>query len=274
MDRPDAVGHIRRRRGVSSAAQGGHAGAAGCGAPGPGARGSTGRSIRGYRAGHSARGASEAAYLGRGRAVRAVAVCDRAQQADRCAAPARKARVRQHRRFLRDAGGSAGRGEGLAKRGGRATEYAAGAPARRAAVDRSRQRLDQGYREKVRDERGCGARGAASGARKPHRESEGTVRMETDQLIKTLAADNPHRARPVSHVLAMALLAAAPVSILMFVAELGVRSDVRTAMHNPFFDLKFAVTLALAAAAITISLHLSRPEASLRGFVWLLAIPP
>lgn len=99
------------------------------------------------------------------------------------------------------------------------------------------------------------------------------MRMDTDQLIKTLAADNAHHARPVSQALAMALLAAAPVSILMFVAELGVRPDVRTAMHNPFFDLKFAVTLALAAAAIAISLHLSRPEASLRGFVWLLAIP-
>ena len=97
--------------------------------------------------------------------------------------------------------------------------------------------------------------------------------MDTDQLIKTLAADNTHRSRPVSVVLALALLAAAPVSILMFVAELGVRPDVMTAMHNPFFDLKFAVTLALAAAAITISLHLARPEASLRGFVWLLAIP-
>jgi hypothetical protein len=97
--------------------------------------------------------------------------------------------------------------------------------------------------------------------------------MDTDQLIKTLAADNTHRERSVSHVLALALLAAAPVSILMFVAELGVRPDVMTAMHNPFFDLKFAVTLALAAAAITISLHLARPEASLRGFVWLLAIP-
>jgi hypothetical protein len=97
--------------------------------------------------------------------------------------------------------------------------------------------------------------------------------METDQLIKTLAADNAHRPRPVGSVLAMALLAAAPVSILMFAAELGMRPDVRTAMHNPFFDLKFAVTLALAAAAITVSLHLSRPEASLRGFVWLLAIP-
>ena len=99
------------------------------------------------------------------------------------------------------------------------------------------------------------------------------MRMDTDQLIKTLAADNVHRARPVSFVLALSLLAAAPVSILMFVAELGVRPDVMTAMHNPFFDLKFAVTLALAAAAIAISLHLARPEASLRGFVWLLAIP-
>ena len=97
--------------------------------------------------------------------------------------------------------------------------------------------------------------------------------MDTDQLIRTLAADNPHRARPVGFVLALALLAAAPVSLLMYFAELGVRPDVMTAMHNPFFDLKFAVTLALAAAAITIALHLSRPEASLRGWVWLLIIP-
>jgi hypothetical protein len=97
--------------------------------------------------------------------------------------------------------------------------------------------------------------------------------MNTDQLINTLAADNAHRPRPVSFALALALLSAAPVSILVFMAELGVRPDVMTAMHNPFFDLKFAVTLALAAAALTISLHLARPEASLRGFVWLLAIP-
>jgi hypothetical protein len=74
-------------------------------------------------------------------------------------------------------------------------------------------------------------------------------------------------------VLGLALLAAAPVSLLMFFAELGVRPDVMTAMHNPFFNLKFAVTLALAAAAITVALHLSRPEASLRGFVWLFMIP-
>ena len=97
--------------------------------------------------------------------------------------------------------------------------------------------------------------------------------METDQLIRTLAADNAHRARPVGSVLALSLLLAAPVSIAIFVAELGVRPDVMTAMRNPFFDLKFAVTLALAIPAIAISLHLSRPEASLRGWAWLLLIP-
>jgi hypothetical protein len=97
--------------------------------------------------------------------------------------------------------------------------------------------------------------------------------METEQLIRTLAADNLHRARPVGFVLALALLAAAPVSMAMFLAELGVRPDVMTAMHNPFFGLKFVVTLALAISAIGVSLHLSRPEASLKGWAWLLLIP-
>jgi len=97
--------------------------------------------------------------------------------------------------------------------------------------------------------------------------------METDQLIRTLAADNTHRARPVGFVLALALASAMPVSAAMFFAGLGVRPDVMTAMHNPFFDLKFAVTLALAIAGIAIGLHLSRPEASLQGCAWLLLIP-
>src|SRR5882724_2847951 len=97
--------------------------------------------------------------------------------------------------------------------------------------------------------------------------------METDQLIRTLAADGAHRARPVGFVLALALLAAAPFSVAMFFSGLGVRPDVMIAMRNPFFDLKFLVTLALAISAIAVSLHLSRPEVSLRGFGWLLLIP-
>ena len=67
--------------------------------------------------------------------------------------------------------------------------------------------------------------------------------METDQLIRSLAADNAHHPRSVGLVLALALLSAAPVSAAMFFASLGVRPDVMIAMHNPFFDLKFAVTL-------------------------------
>ena len=97
--------------------------------------------------------------------------------------------------------------------------------------------------------------------------------MNTDRFIRTLAADNAYRPRPVSFALMLALLAAAPVTLLMFFAGLGIRPDVMTAMHNPFFCLKFAVTLALAIAAIAVSLHLSRPEASLGGFAWLLLVP-
>ena len=38
--------------------------------------------------------------------------------------------------------------------------------------------------------------------------------MDTDQLIRSLAADNTHQPRPVGFVLALALLAAFPVSLL------------------------------------------------------------
>jgi hypothetical protein len=97
--------------------------------------------------------------------------------------------------------------------------------------------------------------------------------MDTDRLIQTLSADNGYRARPVGPALAMALLVALPVAAAMLLVTLGVRPDVMTAMRNPFFDLKFVVTLALAVPAVIISLHLSRPEASLRGWGWWLLLP-
>jgi hypothetical protein len=97
--------------------------------------------------------------------------------------------------------------------------------------------------------------------------------MDTDRLIRTLAADNAHRERSVGSVMALALLIAAPFTLAMFLMELGVRPDVMTAMRNPFFDLKFLVTLGLAVPAIAIAIHLSRPEVSTRGWAWLLLIP-
>ena len=97
--------------------------------------------------------------------------------------------------------------------------------------------------------------------------------MDTDHLIQSLVADNDQRERPVRSVLATALLITAPVSIVMFFTALGFRKDIATALHNPFFDLKFLVTITVAISAIAISIHLSRPEASLKGWMWLLLIP-
>jgi hypothetical protein len=97
--------------------------------------------------------------------------------------------------------------------------------------------------------------------------------MKTDDLIRTLAADNATQERPVSNVLLVALLLAVPVSAAMLLATLGMRKDFMNALGNPFFDLKFAVTIALAGASIAISLHLSRPEQTVGRWGWLLAIP-
>lgn len=96
--------------------------------------------------------------------------------------------------------------------------------------------------------------------------------METDDFIRTLAADGKSPWR-VGNLLTIGLLAAAPVSVVAFFMVMGVRPDIATAIHNPFFDLKFAVTLSLAVCAVALSLHLSRPEASLKGVVLYLAIP-
>jgi hypothetical protein len=54
---------------------------------------------------------------------------------------------------------------------------------------------------------------------------------------------------------------------------LGVRPDAAIAMHNPFFDLKFVVTLTLASSAIALVLPLARPDAPLGARAWLLLVP-
>ncbi len=83
----------------------------------PGAGRAASRSGRGYRAGDSVGGASEAAHMGQRSALRALAVCDRPQQADRCAEAAGPAGLRQHRRFRRDAAGRGAAGDGFRRRG-------------------------------------------------------------------------------------------------------------------------------------------------------------
>jgi hypothetical protein len=66
------------------------------------------------------------------------------------------------------------------------------------------------------------------------------MRMDTDQLIRSLTADNDQRGRTVRSVLITALVIAAPVSVVMFFTTLGFRKDISTALQNPFFDVKFS----------------------------------
>lgn len=96
--------------------------------------------------------------------------------------------------------------------------------------------------------------------------------MDTDRLIRTLAADAAPR-RAVGVWLTAALLLAFVAAALLLLSTIGLRADIRAAMRTPLFDLKFVVTLALVIPALAISLHLSRPEASLRGWGWWLLAP-
>jgi hypothetical protein len=92
--------------------------------------------------------------------------------------------------------------------------------------------------------------------------------MDTNELIKALAADTRPPAASLSSVwwgaagLAIALAAAA------FFALLGPRPDIAAAAETPRFLFKFVVTITLAASAFGVARALSRP-----GETWRKALP-
>ncbi len=97
--------------------------------------------------------------------------------------------------------------------------------------------------------------------------------MDTDRLIHVIAADNDWRARSVGSWLVAGLIVAAAASSTIFMMTLHVRPDISAAMRNPFFDLKFVVTLALLIPSVMIGLRLAHPAAPLSRRTWLLALP-
>jgi hypothetical protein len=97
--------------------------------------------------------------------------------------------------------------------------------------------------------------------------------MDTNELVRSLAADHGWRARPVSAVLAIALALALPFTMMMFMMRLGMRPDFMAATGNPFFILKFVVTLALFVASVRLAMSLVRPGVPVGKVAWLLAIP-
>jgi hypothetical protein len=97
--------------------------------------------------------------------------------------------------------------------------------------------------------------------------------MDTDHLIRTLAADQDWRSRPAGAWLTVGLILAGALSSMIFMMTLRVRPDFMAATHNPFFDLKFVVTLSVAIPAVIVGLRLARPAAPLGWRGWLLVLP-
>jgi hypothetical protein len=85
--------------------------------------------------------------------------------------------------------------------------------------------------------------------------------MKTDNLIDALVADRAPRGRPLRWALAAALLAGGVVSLVFFLAALGVRADIEAALGTWRFELKVGLVLLALALAFSLCIALSRPVA-------------
>ncbi|RWA75422.1 MAG: DUF1109 family protein [Mesorhizobium sp.] len=98
--------------------------------------------------------------------------------------------------------------------------------------------------------------------------------MNTDYLIKALAADTMQPAMKFAYVWAGAVVLAIAVAVVVFFATLGLRPDFVAAVQTPRFLFKFVVTIALAAGAFIPARVLSRPDGRWRKAMPLLLVAP
>jgi hypothetical protein len=83
--------------------------------------------------------------------------------------------------------------------------------------------------------------------------------MKTDNLIDALVADRMPHGRPLRWALAAALLAGGLVSLVFFLATLGVRADIEAALGTWRFELKVGLVLLALGMAFSLCIALSRP---------------
>jgi hypothetical protein len=98
--------------------------------------------------------------------------------------------------------------------------------------------------------------------------------MNTNELIRVLAADTRTPAAALSTVWLVAVAIAVALAAAVFVALLGPRPDIGAASETPRFVFKFVVTLALAGGAFVCARALSRPDGNWRRAMRGLAIAP
>ena len=92
--------------------------------------------------------------------------------------------------------------------------------------------------------------------------------MDTNELIKALAADTRPPAASLSSVWWGAAGLAIALAAAVFFATLGPRPDIAAAAETPRFLFKFVVTITLAVSAFGLARALSRP-----GETWRKAMP-
>jgi hypothetical protein len=85
--------------------------------------------------------------------------------------------------------------------------------------------------------------------------------MRTSEFIDALASDQTRRRANLGFSFAVALGAGALVSVCLFLATLGPRSNFVASLSSARFDLKFVDTLALALPSALLAWRLLRPDA-------------
>ncbi len=91
--------------------------------------------------------------------------------------------------------------------------------------------------------------------------------METQELIKSLAADNQRSGMPMTLVWTGAAVIAIGVAACVFFVLLGPRPDIASAMQTLRFPFKIVVAIALAVSSLSALRALSRPETEPRDLL-------
>lgn len=95
-------------------------------------------------------------------------------------------------------------------------------------------------------------------------------RLETDALIRTLAADRSSPRWPLAATVALAWLAGTAIAAAAFFVFIGLRPDIDAALRTARFDFKLALVVCLAIAAAGVVGRAGRPGARLGRWRWVL----
>jgi len=96
--------------------------------------------------------------------------------------------------------------------------------------------------------------------------------MKTEQFLEALVADQASRRQPIVRSLVRALVIGAALSLVFFLVEMGVRTDIGAALETWRFDLKVVTVLLALVLAIGLCLDCLRPDASPHPFRRLLPL--